>query len=304
MWAITSYYNPARYKRRLANYRTFRANLRVPLVAVELSFDGRFELAKDDADILIQISGGAVLWQKERLLNLATKALPPDVRDIAWLDCDIVFEQADWSRAAQERLVGANIVQLFSELVDFGPDDVQPNAGRALRPTGQGIVSALGAGAAELGAAAETWQSIRAFPTGVAWAARRDVLDRHGLYDALIAGGGDLAMVHAMYGAFDIEAQLHCLDSVRRAHYLGWARPFHRAIGEKIATLPGRVYHLWHGAFANRRNRERHRLLAEFDFDPAADLVIGANGAWQWARPRRDLENFLTNYFLSRNEDE
>ena len=107
-----------------------------------------------------------------------------------------------------------------------------------------------------------------------------------------------------MYGAFDNEARLHCLDAARRAHYLAWAEPFHRAIDKKIATLPGRVPHLWHGTFANRRNRERHRLLAEFAFDPAADLVIGANGAWQWARPRPDLENFLTDYFLSRHEDE
>ena len=88
MWAITSYYNPVRYKRRLSNYRLFRANLGVPLVAVELSFDGQFELTEKDADILLQISGGAVLWQKERLLNLAIKAVPPNASSIAWIDCD------------------------------------------------------------------------------------------------------------------------------------------------------------------------------------------------------------------------
>ena len=48
---MTSYYNPVRYKRRLSNYRLFRANLGVPLVAVELSFDG---LTEKDADILVQ----------------------------------------------------------------------------------------------------------------------------------------------------------------------------------------------------------------------------------------------------------
>ena len=68
MWAITSYFNPARYRRRLSNYRIFRANLGVPLVTVELSFDGQFELTEGDADILIQIPAGAMLWQKERLL--------------------------------------------------------------------------------------------------------------------------------------------------------------------------------------------------------------------------------------------
>jgi hypothetical protein len=55
VWAITSYYNPARFKRRLPNYRIFRANLGVPLVTVELSFDGHFELTEKDADVLVQI---------------------------------------------------------------------------------------------------------------------------------------------------------------------------------------------------------------------------------------------------------
>jgi hypothetical protein len=73
IWAIASYFNPMRYQRRLVNYRAFRSQLRIPLVAVELSFDGQFELAQGDADILVQISGGAVLWQKERLLDIAVK---------------------------------------------------------------------------------------------------------------------------------------------------------------------------------------------------------------------------------------
>jgi len=64
MWVITSYFNPARYKRRLSNYKRFRADLGAPLVTVELSIDGMFELTSEDADILIQINGGAVLWQK------------------------------------------------------------------------------------------------------------------------------------------------------------------------------------------------------------------------------------------------
>jgi hypothetical protein len=55
MWSITSYYNPARYKRRLSNYRIFRKNLATPLVTVELSFDGGFELRQGDADILERI---------------------------------------------------------------------------------------------------------------------------------------------------------------------------------------------------------------------------------------------------------
>src|SRR5262245_1464322 len=104
----------------------FHANLAVPLVTVELSFDGHFELSGTDADILIQISGGALLWQKERLLNVAVRCVPQNVDAIAWIDCDVLFENEDWFRDAESQLAKVNIVQLLSDIVDLGPEDRQP----------------------------------------------------------------------------------------------------------------------------------------------------------------------------------
>jgi hypothetical protein len=86
LWAITSFFNPSGYNRRLENYRIFRAHLNIPLIAVELSFDGRFALADSDADIVIRIYGTDVMWQKERLLNIAAARLPDNCRNLAWLD--------------------------------------------------------------------------------------------------------------------------------------------------------------------------------------------------------------------------
>jgi hypothetical protein len=76
LWAITYYFNPMRYESRRLNYRVFRRRLGIPLLAVELSFDGISDLGRDDADILVSLHGGDILWQKERLLNLALGALP------------------------------------------------------------------------------------------------------------------------------------------------------------------------------------------------------------------------------------
>ena len=70
---------------------------------MELSFDGRFELTDNDADILIQLSGGAVLWQKERLLNIAIQSVPKNGKNIAWLDCDVIFERPDWMDEAEQK---------------------------------------------------------------------------------------------------------------------------------------------------------------------------------------------------------
>ncbi|MGE5305896.1 MAG: hypothetical protein ACM3TN_21490 [Alphaproteobacteria bacterium] len=298
MWAITSYYNFVRSKRRLSNYRIFRANLRVPLVTVELSFDDQFELTDDDADVLIQISGGALLWQKERLLNIAIKSIPPYVKNIAWLDCDVIFENPDWAGEAELQLSKVNIVQLFSDLVDLGPEDYHSNVTYCDRPpTGRGIISV---GLTQQNAA--TWEKARSVTAGLAWAARRGILKKHGFYDAMIVGGGDTSLFHAMYGQFEQEMQFHRIFGSRQEHYLKWARQYHRTVGEEVGYVPGRIYHLWHGKIMNRNYLDRHRLLADFDFDPDIDLRIGANGAWEWARPRRDLEDFLRKYFISRAE--
>jgi hypothetical protein len=44
LWAVTTYFNPMRYRRRLSNFRLFRKHLNIPLVAVELAYGKEFEL--------------------------------------------------------------------------------------------------------------------------------------------------------------------------------------------------------------------------------------------------------------------
>ena len=298
VWAITAYYNPVGYKRRLSNYRIFRANLGVPLVTVELSFDGRFELAGQDADMLVQLSGGALLWQKERLLNIAIKSVPHTVKNIAWLDCDVIFGRTDWMHEAVEKLNQTNVVQLYSDLVDLGPQGFRPDA-RDLPASGHGIVS-LGLKRQN----APTGEDVRFSLPGLAWAARREIIEERGFYDAMIIGSGDSSIFHAMHGQFDHELQRRLVSKPHEEHYLAWARRFHRLVDGRVGNVSGRIYHLYHGNFINRNYRGRHDLLANFDFDPAIDLKLGGNGAWQWARPRPDLEDFMRKYFQSRAEDE
>jgi hypothetical protein len=106
-----------------------------------------------------------------------------------------------------------------------------------------------------------------------------------------------------MYGQSEALRKVYQLNSARWAHYAKWARQFDQAVNEHIGYVEGRLYHLWHGDAKNRKYGERHQIFASFDFDPATDLAISSNGAWQWARSRPDLEEFFTKYFLSRAED-
>lgn len=297
MWAITSYYNPVRYKRRLSNYRIFRAHLGVPLVTVELSFDGKFELKENDADILIQISGGAVLWQKERLLNLAIKAVPSNIKNIAWFDCDTILTRADWVDEAKRQLNEFSVIQLFSDVVQLNSEQYEKQSdlynGHTSVP---GIVSFFNARA--------NLETGSMYHEGLAWAANRTLLEDHGFYDAGIVGGGDSLMVAAMYGQYEGLIRTCLFNATRREHYLRWAIPFHKSVAERVGYVSGTIYHLAHGTIKNRRYADRHASLASFNFDPDIDLRIGANGAWQWARSRPEVESFLMSYFINRAEDE
>jgi hypothetical protein len=304
LWAITSYFNPAGFKRRLPNYRIFRENLGIPLVTAELSFDGSFELTDNDADILIQISGGAVLWQKERLLNIALRSVPAYVNNIAWIDCDVIFERSDWADEAIKQLKKSNVVQLLSHQVDLGPEDHHNNFNyRDRAPSGQGIISMASADRSGQARVLPTpGPNRRSFAWGLAWAARRKILEDHGLYDAMIVGGGTRAMVSAMYGEFDEIVAAFQLNRARQEHYLKWARSYHQAVQGRVGHVPGRLYHLWHGKLENRNYASRHQGLVDFSFEPS-DIAIGSNGAWQWVRANPDLEKYLANHFVSRAED-
>ena len=289
----------------------FRANLGVPLVTVELSFNGCFELTDQDADILIQLSGGAVLWQKERLLNLALKAVPSNVPTIAWLDCDVILERSDWVDEVKSQLGEFKVVQLFSEAVHVSSEDYETKSdhcnGHASVPSIVSLSNAhelMSLGRQEQEYLKFVSKKEEIYKLGLAWAANRALLEDHGFYDASSVGSGDRLMVSAMYGRFEDSTKLFLFNGTHQQHYLRWAVPFHKSVAERIGHLSGTIYHLKHGELKNRRYLARHEQLAGFGFDPDSDIRIGANGAWQWARPRPDLEEFLRNYFISRDEDE
>ncbi len=304
MWALTTYFNPIRYKRRLSNYRIFRSKLQIPLVTVELSFDGQFELTKNDADILIQISGGAVLWQKERLLNIAIKSVPSNVRNIAWLDCDIVFDRNDWVEEAERQLNERyNIIQVFSKAIYMGKEDTGQLSGNyKSHPAVSGLVALYNKdNILPLDKLAVSTQGDLIYNPGLAWAARKEIYAKHGFYDLAIIGAGDLYMANSIFGTMNSIIKLHSLNKPRTESYLKWGKAFHRTVAGKIGYISGDIYHLWHGDTKNRNYKDRFKILA--NFNPQADVYIGDNGAWHWTRPNTALAEQLWTHFLNRRED-
>jgi hypothetical protein len=303
LWGIAAYFNPLRSRRRLANYQAFRRHLTVPLLTVELSFGAEFELSRNSAEILIQVREGDILWQKERLLNLALDALPPECSTVAWLDTDVIFERADWAQETSRLLDVEALVMPFENVYELGPDDRAPRRAGAYR-SGRSLPALIEAGTSARELLGGNMRLDYACHSGLAWAARRDLLQQTRFYDVCILGSGNRAMVCAALGYFRQAQDFLVMNSVQQEHYLAWAQPYFHRVRGHVGCLTGGIFHLWHGRLEDRRYGARHRGLERFDVDPWRDIAVAPSGAWRWNSNKPALHRYIADYFASRNEDE
>ena len=253
------------------------------------------------------------MWQKERLLNRALEALPPECHTVVWLDSDILFEREDWPQRAVEALEHAVLVQLFSRAhylpreVDFS----RPLAEQSYlqrRSTASGLVG----GVLEQNAFGTSLETLQAhgmasdYSNGHAWVMRRELLEQAGFYEAMIVGGGDYVFLQAAIGQFEAVRDGHgwtAPDCRQYQHFLRWAERFHRIVLGRIGMVPGDIFNLWHGELLNRRYLPRHRILTAHDFDPDRDIAIDENGCLRWSSDKPALRQAVLDYFQGRQED-
>lgn len=299
LWAVTAYFNPDRYRTKRRNYDAFRARLdgRVPLLTVEAAFGGDdFELPASDA--VVRVRGRDVMWQKERLLNVALDRLPASCTKVAWLDADVLFENPDWAAEAARRLDRCPVLQLFDRAVRL-PRGATADDGTGEAYPGFAAVAARDPHRLLAGDFAAHGH------TGFAWAARREALAGRGLYDACIAGSGDHMMAHAFAGDWTSPCVARILGGANRHrdHFAAWCKDVYQKVRADVGFVPGSVLHLWHGEVRDRRYVDRNRELAGFGFDPRRDIRVGAGGCWEWASDKPALHAWARGYFGLRRED-
>ena len=300
LWVIASYFNSNGFETKLKNYELFADSLRrscIPYLIVECVFPGQSFTLPASPNV-IRTHAGAVMWQKERLLNIAVSRLPPECTKVAWLDCDVLFENPRWAVEASSLLDTVPVVQLFEHVIRLP----------------KGFTSYEGNG--------EIWEGFasvcqrrpnlllsgdfsRHGHTGFAWAARRAVLATHGLYDACISGSGDHMMAHAFCGDWESK----CIDRIlgdntrHRDHFAAWSKRLYADVRAQVRAVPGVLLHLWHGETSNRRYVLRNQELAGFRFDPYTDIRLGAGGCWEWSGGKEELRQWAISYYASRSED-
>jgi hypothetical protein len=291
--AVCCHFNPCHYARRLRNCHRFLRSFgpaRVPLLTVELAFgDDPFELA--EARDVLQIRGGDVMWQKERLLQVgAERLLDEGYEKIVFLDADVEFETAAWPRIVDRALEDAPAVQCFST--------VRTDSGGRARAHHGAVKHFLECG--EL----SPWH-------GVAWALAAEVVEAPGLYQHCIVGSGDSALMVAILGlahASDAwETTLRHRAFLRHAgpamvsHYQDWARRLVAVTGGTVVYADMTLDLMSHGTLENRQYVERHRLLE--GFDPTREVTYDVAAPLRWTPAGEARREPVASYFRTRDED-
>lgn len=297
---ITTYFNPCGYASRRRNYDLFMDGMRkdgVNCITIECAFGNEpFELP-ESLDV-IKVRAKTLLWQKERLLNLAASWLPTNCKYVAWLDCDILFDNPNWGVDLVRVLEQYKVAQVFETCIRLEKGDVEgetPDISHSFAKVMAKDPDSLDAGRYDLHG-----------HTGYGWAMRREIFDEVGLYESAISGSSDHFMSHAIYGDYNFcitNALKH--DQRQIDHLKAWGAKFYSMVQGSLGVVPGRIRHLWHGDTVDRRYFLRMHEITDLGFDPWTDLHVEPGKPLEWVKglDKPALKQYFFNYFKSRRED-
>ncbi len=294
---LSCFFNPCSYHSRVRNFEVFAASLsRSPGVhwrSIECAF-GNAEFMLKPSDRILRVRSKSVLWQKERLLNRLVVSLPDVFQKVAWVDADVLFSSPSWIVDASDALDDYPVVQLFTTLRQR--DD-------RLGSDGMNVLESF----ASLyqqdpdGALGPTY--FHHGHTGIAWAGRREWIERYGLYDCCLSGTGDHLMAHTFIGDW----QPGCIgigQGPAYLHFVQWSERVYPSLRARLGVVPGQATTLWHGPLSARDYYGAVCAMRNFGFDPLTDLRLNEDGCWEWSSDKPELHRWTHEYFFRRREDE
>lgn len=284
---ITSFFNPNNYINIKYNYLKFSEKIKekADLFPIELSFNNEFFI--EDSNV-IRINGNEnnILWQKEKLLNIALENLPKEYTNVAWIDCDVLFENENWVNEVNEGLKNYKVLQLYE---------------KAKRLDEKGDIERISEGVIKRISKINYVEDVLIGIPGFAWAIRREVIDKIKFLDTQIIGGGDALMFYSFFG-MNNTTHHNKMNKDWFDFYMNWFSKSYGEIDESVNYISGSIVHLYHGKMINRNYDKRYEILSKERFNPNNDLITSENGLWELKS--KELSNKMSKYFESRNEDD
>lgn len=242
------------------------------------------------------------MFQKERMLNLALDMLPAKFDQVVWMDCDIVYVEDDWPDRVGNALKNYSVVQPYKHAVSL-PMSKTTRIGESHWSYYDCYASGrIRRSFAYYNMKRKQFASLHEGHVGYVWAGRREFLEKHKFYDAIVTGAGDLFMVMAFCGFFGwmdhIEEFANLTDAACN-HFFDWAFPVQADTNGKVGYTDDLISHLWHGEINNRNYLYKSRALQATKFDPSVDLAIDENGCWRWNSDKPLLHELVEDIFKS-----
>lgn len=298
--------NPVRYQSRVRLFKEFLERMETSGAThwiVEAVFGERdATIVNPDCPRHIQVRCDHELWLKENLINVGASFLPADAKYIMWLDGDVKFERTDWARETVEALQHYDVVQPFSNVIDYGPhtEILQVHKsfaycyvkGAALGPENKPMNHKYGG---------PYWHC------GFSWAYRASAWNSMGgMIDRAICGAGDHHMALAMIGQSKLSLPGGIHENYR--HMIKtWEDRATAVIKRNIGYVPGTIHHHYHGKKEDRKYNERWDYLTANHYDPYTDVSMDRHGVLQWALPNQErgwaMRDGMRQYFRERRED-
>ena len=245
----------------------------------------------------ITVRSDSIMFFKEKLLERLEREVPAKYTKLCAIDCDVVFQRADWYDAVSAALDERAVVQPYSRCHWMGPD---------LRMAVMTNPSA----ATQLGAIREAHRGggtdrLSGHP-GFAMAMRRDWVGGKGQFTWAVVGGGDAVLFRAangLVGEFANKAMKRLMTDA----WTSWSSDA-RVAGD-MGCVSGDIWHMWHGPLQSRHYYDRYEKFVEalkpYGVRDIRDILEeNADGVWTWrADVRKDVNAMMLRYFASRDDD-
>jgi hypothetical protein len=304
IWAVSCLFafTPSHF--RIKNYKTFRENLKkhdVKLLTVEFNPEGKFELTNEDADKLIQLSDGDIMWQKERLINIGIDNLPTDTDIVLVLDTDIIFSHEDMIERIKKSMEQYKVVQCYSRTMQLNPlitllkdklnyfniDNSKEYFFHGINR--QSYMSGF-------------FGDQKHGDIGLAWAYRYETIKQIKMFEMNIIGSGDNATMSALLRQF----KSHMIAGTANSWFL-YADMIRKYVEVKDVNYlkDTIVYSLYHGEIESRGYRNRHDILTRHDFDSTKHLIVNEGLPFKFTDDVSPLlKEEIKQYFINRKENE
>lgn len=271
-------FNPSKTKRILMNYFYTKNQFdlqKLPVFTIELVYKGRCHEIPD----AIHVSSNSVMFHKENLYRVLETKIPKKYKKLAFLDCDILFNDLSWYTKTSKLLDEYDVVQPFENAhwMDLTYTQVELSRRTVLEMK------------------KPVWDF--SYHPGFAWCMTRDWYNYSGFFDHAVSGSGD-TLSSAAWLKKRFPANFQSLPKSLRHEY----SKFLNKSCPKITSLKGvDIFHLYHGSRSNRQYSVRHKML-EVTQDITQLLIKNSDDVFEWKDPKKWNPLFLE-YFESRQDD-